>query len=626
MSRVTVSQAVYRLGESRPRRLPGGGRPLRAGARRGRAPAAGSIQRNRGELSERSTASRAAASVPAAAFDRLCRAILRRPERRPDRRQRALAAALPAARRAHARRGRAGARARRRPARLGPGAARRAHRLAHATSRLGIAGRATLWPTIRTTCACDEPCDIKVPWELSRCHHWVTLGRAYALDRDPRYAPSSSPSWTPGSTTTRGRTASTGAAPWRWPCARSTGCGPRRCSPTRPSSRRALARALSQSHAAARPPHHRQPRVRRQQRQPLPVERGRPAVPGPAVRRRSPTRAAWRKKGDEIVWGEIERQVHPDGVDFEQGIGYQGLVVEFWYSCVAAVRAQPASPVPPLVRERLARMFDFMLAYTRPDGTFPQIGDNDDGRLAEYRRRAGRLAPPSPGGGRRAVRPPGSARRGRRRRSRRRSGCAARRVLDAAARQKRSSLARRSRTAASTSCARPTRVMVVDAAEVGMRGIGGHGHNDVLSFDLWAAGAPLLVDSGTYTYSRRSRRPSGAAPTAAHNALRVDGQETSRLGGEPLAVADRKRRAADGVTWSGPRPRPDVLAAEHDGYRRLPQPVVQRRRIHLRQAARIWRIDDELDGSGEHLIEVYFTGRSVPQRRGRRHSPHSAAG
>src|SRR5207302_519851 len=39
-------------------------------------------------------------------------------------------------------------------------------------------------------------------------------------------------------------------------------------------------------------------------------------------------------------------------------------------------------PVPPHVMQRLSKMFDFMLAYTRPDGTFPQIGDNDDGRLA----------------------------------------------------------------------------------------------------------------------------------------------------------------------------------------------------------------------------------------------------
>src|SRR5207244_9422636 len=65
----------------------------------------------------------------------------------------------------------------------------------------------------------------------------------------------------------------------------------------------------------------------------------------------------------------------------EQGLGYQGLVSEFWYSSVLLAERN-GLPVPPLVRERLGRMFDFMLACTRPDGTFPQVGDNDDGRLA----------------------------------------------------------------------------------------------------------------------------------------------------------------------------------------------------------------------------------------------------
>src|SRR5205823_11835762 len=91
--------------------------------------------------------------------------------------------------------------------------------------------------------------------------------------------------------------------------------------------------------------------------------------------------AQWRKKGEEIVWGEMANQVHPDGVDFEQGLGYQGLVAEFWYSSVLLAERNGV-PVPPLVRERLERMVEFMLAVTRPDGTFPQIGDNDDGRLA----------------------------------------------------------------------------------------------------------------------------------------------------------------------------------------------------------------------------------------------------
>jgi len=31
--------------------------------------------------------------------------------------------------------------------------------------------------------------------------------------------------------------------------------------------------------------------------------------------------------------------------------------------------------------ERLEKMFEFILYYTKPDGMAPQINDNDDGRL-----------------------------------------------------------------------------------------------------------------------------------------------------------------------------------------------------------------------------------------------------
>jgi hypothetical protein len=34
----------------------------------------------------------------------------------------------------------------------------------------------------------DRPTDVKVPWELSRCQHFTTLGQAYWLTADERYA------------------------------------------------------------------------------------------------------------------------------------------------------------------------------------------------------------------------------------------------------------------------------------------------------------------------------------------------------------------------------------------------------------------------------------------------------
>jgi uncharacterized heparinase superfamily protein len=148
-------------------------------------------------------------------------------------------------------------------------------------------------------------------------------------------------------------------------------------------------------------------------------------------------------------------------------------------------------------------------------------------------------------------------------------------------------------------------VMLIDAGEIGMRGLGGHGHNDVLSFDLWAAGAPLLVDSGTFTYTADPHARQAMRSTSAHNALRVDGQETSRLGGDRwLWLIENDAHPRD-VAWQSDAER-DVFSASHDGYRRLPEPVMHTRRISFDKARRHWRIDDSLTGTGEHLVELFF--------------------
>jgi hypothetical protein len=66
--------------------------------------------------------------------------------------------------------------------------------------------------------------------------------------------------------------------------------------------------------------------------------------------------AAWRRTGEQIAWREIERQVYADGVDFEQGLGYHGLVLEFWYSSVLLCER---NGVPVATRRpRLERMFE----------------------------------------------------------------------------------------------------------------------------------------------------------------------------------------------------------------------------------------------------------------------------
>ena len=311
---------------------------------------------------------------------------------------------------------------------------------------------------------------------------------------------------------------------------------------------------------------------------------------------------AWRKKGAQIVWGELWSQVHADGVDFEQGIGYQGLVLEFWYSTLILCERNGVE-VPAGVRERLERMFDFVYAYTRPDGTFPQIGDNDDGRLAG-------LDDEPPGSHRRHLavgavlfdRPEWRAA----------AGDAVETALWllgpdalAPAPQAEPIDSRAFKDGGFYVLRSPESVMVVDAGEVGMRGIGGHGHNDVLSFDLWAAGAPVLVDSGTYTYTADPAARQRMRATAAHNTVRVDGQEIARLGSSRWLwqIANDARPTVR--RWESDAEH-DLLEAEHDGYTRLAQRSRASPPHPFDKTRCIWRIDDELEGEGEHLIELFL--------------------
>lgn len=448
-----------------------------------------------------------------------------------------------------------------------------------------------------------EPCDVKVPWELSRCHHWVTLGRAYTLDQDPRYAREfvaqlnawiEANPWPYGINWGRAMEVAVRAVNWIWAAALFA-----EAPEFDPASRIRLLKALLQHgrhildhlEVSSNNGNHY-------------LSNGVGLLFLGVLYPEFADAPAWRRKGEEIVWGEIERQVHPDGVDFEQAIGYQGLVLEFWSSCLRLCDLN-GMPVPTAARERLARMFDFTLAYTRPDGTFPQVGDNDDGRLAGLDDE-----PAQPGSHRRHL-AVGGALFGR--------GdllaaagdavetavwlCGPE-VLDAP-RTPAEPASRAFSDAGFYVLRAPDALMLVDAGEVGMRGIGGHGHNDVLSFDLWAAGAPLLVDSGTYVYTADPEARQALRSTAAHNTLRLDGRETSRLGGDHWLWRIENDARPRVLTWQSDALH-DLLEAEHDGYRRLSGQVIHRRRIHFDKLACAWRIEDQLLGDGEHLVELFF--------------------
>lgn len=141
-------------------------------------------------------------------------------------------------------------------------------------------------------------------------------------------------------------------------------------------------------------------------------------------------------------------------------------------------------------------------------------------------------------------------------------------------------------------------VLVFDCGPLGY-GPAGHGHADALSFQLHAGGYPFFVDPGTFSYNLDYGWRDAFRTTRAHNTVVVDGQEQSvpgdRMSWKTMASAHCHRWLS--TRWF------DFADGEHDGYRRLPDPVTHRRVVVFLKSG-FWVVWDYLTGNGRHDLEV----------------------
>ena len=150
----------------------------------------------------------------------------------------------------------------------------------------------------------------------------------------------------------------------------------------------------------------------------------------------------------------------------------------------------------------------------------------------------------------------------------------------------------------------PSWYVALRAGSYGQHGVGGHAHNDQLSIVVHAGGRPLLVDSGTGSYTADPVARDRFRGTAAHSTVIVSGQEQSPLYRDrPFALPDRARASAVAVDDLGAIV---SLTAAHHGYLRLRQKVVHRRRVTLHRELGALVIEDQVEGRGEAPVEVCF--------------------
>lgn len=128
------------------------------------------------------------------------------------------------------------------------------------------------------------------------------------------------------------------------------------------------------------------------------------------------------------------------------------------------------------------------------------------------------------------------------------------------------------------------------------------GHADQLHLDLWWRGLNLARDAGTYRYNAPPPWDNALTHTAVHNTVLVGDQEQMRRVGRFLylswAQAERlgPQAAPDGSWYS--------LAAQHTGYQRLG--VVHRRQVTVMDTGS-WRVEDWLQRvSAQNTVQQHL--------------------
>ena len=316
-----------------------------------------------------------------------------------------------------------------------------------------------------------------------------------------------------------------------------------------------------------------------------------------------PKAARWREQGWAILCNQATTQIRPDGVYFEQSAWYQSYTVDFYVLGVAWAR-QAGLPVPSDLLALIRRAAAALRVVTRPDGTIARLGDDDGGRtlplttaafgdMTDSLWRAAWLLDdfdllPSVTAGRDALLwLEGPA------------------AFDAMGSRFPGTAARRSTALRDggwytlierSESAERDHWLVLDAGPHGALS-SAHSHADALSFDLSVHGVPILVDAGTGQYVGPRRRTYRG--TAAHNTVTVDGSDSSEQG-----TSFNWRSTTDAVLDGfGTTLGASFVAASHDGYRRLADPVRHHRTI-LRFHRHYWLMFDTLDASASHHVAL----------------------
>lgn len=322
-----------------------------------------------------------------------------------------------------------------------------------------------------------------------------------------------------------------------------------------------------------------------------------------------PESQEWQKLAHQSFEAEALKQTFEDGVNREQAIWYHHEVADMMLLCGLAGRANGITFGAQFWR-RLEAMLEFIASLIDVGGNMPRIGDADDAVMVRFSREPDFDVY-------RSLLATGSVlfRRGDFKAICQRFDDKSRWLLGDTAEADFSALQARTPKpprrhfpqggyyVLGRDLGQPREIRIVaDCGPLGYLSIAAHGHADALAFVLSVAGEELLVDPGTYAYHTQKVWRDYFRSTRSHNTVCVDGLDQSVIGGNFMWV---KHANAALETWDTSSSS-DRLVGSHDGYLRLPDPVLHRREILFDKVAGSIRVRDSLQCKTSHQVELHW--------------------
>jgi len=467
--------------------------------------------------------------------------------------------------------------------------------------------------------------DIKIPWELSRCYHFITLGQAYQVNSNEKYAEefvSQTCDWITNNPPYKGA---------NWICAMEAAI--RLCNWL-------LAFAMFKDSAVINRDFirlfiksvyiHTNFIKSNLEKHPFMVKTNHyiSDIAGLAYAGVFLRAFIFGKKLIDFSVRELKKemasQVYSDGCSFEASTCYHKLVLEmFFYSTIMIARLWETNKNNKKTSilnsaekifgkdyiSRLKKMFEFIKSASKPNGELPQIGDNDSGRLHVF-------------------------------------DCSSSRdikfLLNAGAVFFEESSFKINEFEPFSNCAwifGETGTMLIEklkgisfadiesclykdagwvvsrsnssqvfisAGSNGQGGDGGHSHNDKLSFDYVYNGEDIITDIGTFTYTALPVLRDKFRSTLAHNTVNIDGLEQNPIKQDRLFfLEDHSKARINCLVISRDL---DFIDAAHYGYSFLEtksRVVHKRQFLVLKQEASIF-LKDTISGKGKHNVVAVF--------------------